>query len=231
VTTRLRFLGAKRRAERVDLAESGGGRFTVELSGLREVGVPFLEILSREQAAPLADRGRQDRRIQSQEAPIVEEVVDRLLDLAANGEDGALPTAAQPEVTVVEQEIDPVLLWLNWVIRRARPEYRKTDHTQLESTRRSRLGAYLAGDVDRSFERQFLESVPDLDRELSLHEHGLHDPGAIADHCKRHLTRRSYMGDPAANGHGLTDVGRKIGDAGRGLGHGDDGLSCCQDEH
>src|SRR6185503_7318523 len=104
------------RPERIDLSERGGGGFAVELTGLREIGVPFLEVLGREQAAALTDRRGEDRRVDAQEAALVVEIVDRLLDLVANGEDRPHAVRAQPEVPVVEQEVDSVLLRLNRVV-------------------------------------------------------------------------------------------------------------------
>src|SRR5439155_8842949 len=63
VAARLRFLGAEGGAERVDLPERRRRRLAVELPRLREVRVPFLEVLGGKQATPLADRRRENRRI------------------------------------------------------------------------------------------------------------------------------------------------------------------------
>jgi hypothetical protein len=116
VAARLGLLGAERRAEAVDLAERRRGRLAVELAGLREVRL-LLEVVDLEQArAALADGAGQDGRVDAHEAALVEEVVDRLLDLAAHAHDGALLAGPQPEVAVVEQEVDAVLLRLDRVL-------------------------------------------------------------------------------------------------------------------
>ena len=65
---RLRFLGAERRAEAVDLPERRRRGFAVELTGLREVGVAFVEVLGREQTAALTDRRRQNRRVDARKS-------------------------------------------------------------------------------------------------------------------------------------------------------------------
>ena len=84
VAARLRLLGAEGRTEGVDLPERRGRGLAVELARLREVRVAFVEVLGREQTASLADRRRENRRIDAQEAALVEEIVDRLFDLVAD---------------------------------------------------------------------------------------------------------------------------------------------------
>src|SRR5215208_7794214 len=99
------------------LFRSGGGeRLAVELARLREVRGPLLEVLGREEAAPLADRRGQDRRVDADEVALVEEVLDPLLDLVPHAKDGGLGRTAEPEVAMVQQVIDPVLLRLDRVV-------------------------------------------------------------------------------------------------------------------
>ena len=81
--------------------------------------------------------------------------MDRLLDLVPDAEDRALTLAtAQPEVPVVEQEIDAVLLRLDRIVDRARAEDLQVRHTHLVATRCARLGAHLAGHGDARLVRQ-----------------------------------------------------------------------------
>src|SRR5438045_6419503 len=101
----LGFLGAEGGSERVDQPERSGRRFAIQLTGLREVCRPFLEVLRFEQSAALADCRRQNRRIHPQKATLIEEVVNRLLDFVSNNEDGALLRASEPQVSLVEQEV------------------------------------------------------------------------------------------------------------------------------
>ena len=69
VAARLRFLGAERRAERVDAAERHRVGLVVELAALRQVRRRVLEVLDREQRRrALARGGREDRRVGEDEA-------------------------------------------------------------------------------------------------------------------------------------------------------------------
>ena len=111
-------------------------------------------------------------------------------------------------MTVVEQEVDAVLLGLNRIVDRTRPNHCEPGHADLESARRARFGAHFAGDVHRRLGRQLLETLPDLGRELRLHEHRLHDPRAVADHGERNLSRGPNVRDPAANGDGAVQRAR-----------------------
>jgi len=97
VTTRLRLLSTKRRAERVDSSVRCRGRLPVQLTGLGEVGASFVEVLRREKSAPLSDGGRQNWGVDAQEAAFIEEIVDRLLDLVPHAKDRPLSWAAKPE--------------------------------------------------------------------------------------------------------------------------------------
>src|SRR6185312_13907999 len=91
VAAGLGLLGAEGGAEAIDLAEGGGGGLQVELAALREVGL-VAEVVGLEQVrGPLAGGGREDGRVDERELPLVEEVADALLDLAAYPQGGALP--------------------------------------------------------------------------------------------------------------------------------------------
>ncbi len=110
VAARLRLLGAEGRTEAVDLAERRGRGLEVELPGLREVGLLAEVVGLEERRGPLARGGREDRRVDQHEVALVEEVADRLLDLAAHPQDGVLLRGAEPEVAVVHEERGAVLL-------------------------------------------------------------------------------------------------------------------------
>jgi hypothetical protein len=94
MATGLRLLGAKRRAEGVNQAECGRGRFAIQLARLRQVRSSFLKVLSLEESASLAYGGREDRSIGPKESALIEEIMDRLLDLVAHHKDRALLRAA-----------------------------------------------------------------------------------------------------------------------------------------
>ena len=111
VAARLRLLRAERRPEAVDLAERHGVGFVVELAGLRQVHLLVFEVIHFEQRrGAFAGGGREDRRIHQREAVRIEVVADRPDHLVPHPNDRVLPLAAQPQMPVVHQEIDAVLL-------------------------------------------------------------------------------------------------------------------------
>ncbi len=88
-----------------------GGRLTIELAGLCQVGLAEVEILGREELARLlTDRAGKDRGIDANEAARVVEVVDRLLDLVAHARNRDLLLAAEPEMPMLEEEGGAMLL-------------------------------------------------------------------------------------------------------------------------
>src|SRR5262249_23219566 len=142
-----------------------------------------------------------------------EEIVNGLLDLVPNREDGTNTLASEPEVPVIEQKIDAVLLRLNRIVDRARTNDCEAGHTHLVSARRARLSRNLAAHGDRRLQRQFFEPFPDFRRKLRLHEHGLHHTGPVANDSERDLARRPHVNDPAANGYRGSDVVLELGNA------------------
>src|SRR6476660_5687734 len=122
MAARLGFLRAERGTKRVDLPERRGGCLAVQLPRLREVRSPLVEVFGREQTAAFADGRRENRRVDAEKPTLVEKIVDRLLDLIADGKDRPHAITAQPEVAVIEQEIDSVLFRLNGVVYGAGPD-------------------------------------------------------------------------------------------------------------
>src|SRR5690606_23037776 len=122
---------------------------------------------------------RQDRSVDAREAALMEEVVDRLFDLAAHAHDRALLLRAQPQVTMIEQEVDTVLLRLDRVLL-ARPDDLETLERQLVTARCARVSADAAGHVNARLLGQRLKVGPDLLADLFLNDDALHDAGAVA---------------------------------------------------
>src|SRR5579859_8140735 len=145
MSSRLRFLGAERRAERVDPSERRRRGLTIELSRLCQVCVAQVEVFRRKEPASFADRGGQDWSVDPDEVSGVEKVVDRLLDFRADLEDRNLARAAEPQVSMLHQEIDAVLLWLNRVIDGTRADDLQTRDSQLDASRRPGLLAHGTG--------------------------------------------------------------------------------------
>jgi len=95
--------------------------------------------------------------------------------------------------------------------RKVEGKNRELRHAELESSRRTWLRPYHTANMHRGFERQFFETLPNLDGKLSLHEHRLHDSCTIADDGEGYLSRRTDMGHPTSDGDTLSDVLTKVG--------------------
>ena len=202
VTARLRLLGAKCGAEGVDATHRGGERFTVELTRLREICVAFVEVLGAEEPRALADRSREDRCVAAREVAFVEEIVNGLLDLVTHTHQRDLTRRTQPEVPIVHQEIDAMLLRLDRVVDRTRTEDRDVDRADFRATRCTRFKAHVTGHGNGGLECQRAESFPHLRRYLAFHEDTLHGACAITHHEKGNLTLRSDMLHPATHRYG-----------------------------
>src|SRR5207248_89628 len=104
---------------------------------------------------------------------LVEEVVNRLLDLVADDEDRSLPVTPQPEMPVVEEEIDAMLFRLNWIIDRAWSDDGEIGRGDLVTTGRARIGSHLAGHRNGRLGREPGERRPDFRGDLRFHQDGL----------------------------------------------------------
>ena len=111
VAAGLGFFGAEGGAEAVDLAEREGGGFDVELAGLGEVGLVVVEVVHLEElGGAFAGVGREDGRVGADEAVGVEVLGCGAHDGGADAEDGGLARGAEPEVAMLHEEVDAVLL-------------------------------------------------------------------------------------------------------------------------
>src|SRR5690349_5910937 len=121
----LRFFRAESGAESVDLPECRRGSLSVKLAGLRQIRRSFIEVFCREETSPLPDRRGENRRIDTKETALIVEIVDRHLDFVSHPRNRALALAPQPEGTVIEQIVDPVLLRLDGIVERAQARHRQ----------------------------------------------------------------------------------------------------------
>ena len=212
MTPRLRFLGAKRGTERVNATECSGERFAIQLTGLREIGAAFVEILGAEQSGALTDRGGQDWRIAMNEVARVKEIVDRLLDLMPHTHQRHLARRAQPEVPVIHQEIDAVLLRLDRIIDRTGAKDRQCRRAQFSTTRRARFEPHLSSHRDRRLDGERGKAFPYRRRDLALYEYALHNASPVTHHEKRDLALRTYVLHPTAHGDHCARRTGKCGD-------------------
>src|SRR2546426_11640983 len=120
---------------------------------------PYTTLFRSQVAGRFADRPGEDRRVHQDEMPPVEEVADRLDHLVANPRDRDLAPAAEPEVTVLEQERGPVLLRGDREVG-AGPQDPQLRRRQLDAARRARVRPYGAGDLHRCLLRKPAEPVP-----------------------------------------------------------------------
>ena len=104
------------------------------------------------------------------EAVLVEEVARGVDDLGADAQDGRLARRAHPEMAVLHQEVDAVLLERNGVGIVLGHALHDLDafYIQFVAARSTLVGAHVAGDDEGRFLRQTLEGVPHLGRDLLL---------------------------------------------------------------
>src|ERR1039458_8834167 len=97
----LRFFGAESGAERVDLAQRHGGRFDVELSGLRKISLLFEVVHREESGGSLAGGGRENGWVSESESVRIEKIAGGANNLSAHTQDGGLALRAQPEMAML----------------------------------------------------------------------------------------------------------------------------------
>ena len=155
VAPRLRFLRPEGGAEIVHFAVGNAGCLEVELPGLGEVGVSHVKVGDGEQRArALPDGTSKDRGVDEEKAPLVEEGAERCDCLVADAHDGGRPARSQPQVPVLQEEIDPVLLLGDRVVIRRVLNHLDAGDGELESRRRALVPARLAPDLERGFHFQ-----------------------------------------------------------------------------
>ena len=196
---RLALLGAERRTEAVDATERHRRRFHVELAALRQVGL-VVEVLGLEQRRrALARARREDRRVDEQEALGVHEVAERRDDLGADAQDRLLARRAQPQVAVIHQEVDAVLLGRDRVLRGDEHRGQPGD-LQLEAARGPGLGLDLAGEGQGRLQGEAIEGGEIRVREPALHQDSLGHTGAVPKDDKTDLAAGAQVRDPTLEG-------------------------------
>src|SRR5204863_9905381 len=151
-------------------------------------------------------------------------VADRLDDGVPHREDRALARGAQPEVALLLQEADAVLLGLDRIARLAleHPELRDLE---LVSERAPRILRHLPAHLDRGFLGSLVPRGEDRLGHVPLRDHGLDDPGSGADLEEVKLAARPLAVEPAAQQHLLAVVRGDVSDVDLML-HGGGGYYC-----
>ena len=165
----LGFFRAEGGAEAVDLAQRQRRGLDVKLAGLgEERGVA--EVVDREEGrGAFAGRRREDGRIGADEAVGVEVLGGGAHDFGADAEDGGLARGADPEVAMLHEEVDAVLLEGDGVgvgLGNALDDFEVFD-VELEAAGGALVGADLAGDDDARLLGEAFERFEDLGRARS----------------------------------------------------------------
>src|SRR5256712_4243986 len=206
VPARLRLLGAEGRSEAIDAAKRHRRRLQVELSGLAQVRL-LVEVIGLEQRGrALAGRRCQDRRVDQHEVALMEEIADRLGDLAPEPQECMLLRGAQPEVAVVEEKVGAVLLRADRIVVRQLVNHDRPE-LHLVAPRGAIVLADDSGHLQRRFLRHFLAGLEDRGADLRLEGHRLRVPGPVTDDQEGQLALLPLVVQPAADAHLLAVVG------------------------
>src|SRR5262249_9252473 len=212
VAARLGLLGAEGGDEAEDLAEADHAAFDIQLAGLRQIGVAQIEVLGREQVRGALSRHRcQDGRIEAHEALVVQPLLRSGDHLGADAQQRVLLGRAHPQVAVLHQELDAVLLGLDRILRRDLDDLDVGD-IKLIPARRTIVGSHRAGDPAGALQGQLLGRSEDLLRHILLEDHALNHPAAVAQADEDQLALLSLACHPAGQRDGLAIVAGDLRD-------------------
>ena len=147
---------------------------------------------------------------------LVEVVARRLDDLGANAQHSRLARRAHPQMAVLHQEVDTVLLerdGIGIVFLHALQDLRVAD-VKFISAGRALVGADFAGDDDAGFLRQALNGVEQFGRDGVLGDNALDDAATVAKDGEQQLAAFAQVVEPAANGDGLAFMPADFADCG-----------------
>ena len=151
VAARFRFFRAEGWPECVHLAEGHGGRLDVELARLRQVGFFVVNVLDfKQRGSAFAGRRSKDGRVGENVALRIHEFAGGANGFGADAQDGSLARRANPEMAVIEQEIDAVFFQLNRigsVVGHALHDFDRGD-LNFEPARRALIRMNLSGNDD-----------------------------------------------------------------------------------
>ena len=191
-----------------------GGRFDIELAGLREIGL-LVKIVDREKRGrAFACGGRDDRRVGQREAAVVEEIAGGLDDLGAHAKNGGLALRAHPEMAMLHQEVGAVLFGRDGIrigLGNALHDLHVRD-IEFVSAVRALVGADFAFDDHTGFLGESLDRFEDFGRDGVLRHNALNDAGAVAKMREQQFAALAQVVEPAADGDGLAFVLADFGD-------------------
>ena len=212
VPPRLALLRAEGGTEHVRLADRHRRRLAVELAALGEERLAQIEVGNLEQRrGALASRGREDGRVDQRESAFVVVVADGLDERVPHREDGALPRAAQPQVSLLLQEPDPVLLRLDGIARLALQDAQILD-VHLEADRAARILRHRPAHFQRGLLWSVLGGEEGGLGNVLLGDDALDDAGAVPQLDEVELAARSLAVEPPAKERFLPFVGGDVAD-------------------
>ena len=149
---------------------------------------------------------------------LVEVIARRLDDLGANPQHRRLPRRAHPQMAMLHQEIDAVLLGRDGVriVRVHTLHDLRVGDVHLVAAGRALVGADFAGDDHARFLGQALDRVEQLGRDGVLGHHALDDAAAVAKDGEQQLAALAQVVEPAAKGDGLAFMLADFADGGDG---------------
>ena len=210
------FLRAEGGAEAVDLAQGEGGGLDVKLAGLGEVGGVAEVIDGEERGGAFAGRRRQDGRVGADEAVGVKILRGGAHDFGADAEDGGLARGADPEMAMLHEEVDAVLLESDGVgvgLGDALDDL-EVFNVELVAAGGALVGADFAGDDDAGFLGEAFEGLEDLGGDALDVGHALDGAGAVAKDGEEQLAALAEVVEPSAEGDGLAFMLADGGDGG-----------------
>ena len=169
------------------------------MTALRQEGV-FPEVLHRKQCArSLASRRRQDWRIGQRKALLVQEVARRLDNLRANPQDRRLPRCTDPQVPVLHQEVDTMLLQRDreWRLLRHPLPHLYCLHVQFVPAGRAFVGAHSAAHRHARLLRQPFYRLENLGRHCGFRHNALNRPCAVAKDREQQLAAFAQIVEPS----------------------------------
>jgi len=152
----------ERRSKAIRFAEGHRRCFHVQLPGLGEVGLTEVEVGNLEQGAGAFACGRGEYRgVDERESVQIEVVADRFFQGVTHSQDDVLAHRAQPEMAVLHQVGDAVLLGSDRVIL-GFLDHLQILHRELETDGAALIGAHQTPNPQRSLLANVVRSFEDL---------------------------------------------------------------------
>src|SRR5205085_1040185 len=125
----------------------------IKLAGLREIGLVVKVIHRKQRGGAFTGGGGKDGRIGQHEAALIKKIPGSADDLGANAQHSGLARRAHPEMTVLHQKINSVLLagYRKRIVFGYALDDADISDIHLISTGSALIGAYLAGHYHAGF--------------------------------------------------------------------------------